>query len=97
MGAPKSPKAPRVPAPALPPDHPDAPLVYTAAEAAFVLRVSVSKLYELVAQGALPPVDMGDKCKRVSRFALLDYVRAGGGRARQAAVSGLGSKGRAAS
>lgn len=50
------------------------PLLLTVAEAAESLRLSRTRLYELVATGELPSVKIG-RSRRVSGQALRDYVQ----------------------
>lgn len=58
-----------------PPPPPEPELLLTAAEAAAVLKIGRSKLYELVARGAITSVKL-DRCRRFRRSDLDRFIRA---------------------
>lgn len=56
----------------------DLPRCLTAKEVASQLRVSPKRVYELVREGHLPGIRLGERQVRVSETALREFVASGG-------------------
>ena len=50
--------------------------VLTIKEASQFLRISLSQMYVLLAQGAIPHLKVGSRIKRIRKTAMLDYIKA---------------------